>query len=197
MGLREQKAERTRTTAIAAALQLFDQHGYDRTTMEQIAEAAQIGVATLYRHFSGKDQILLDPLIRDVGSLGIALRARPDGEPLPESLGHAVKDSLSRLDGNRNEFLRLRKHLDTASGPQARLWELRHQERLLLTQAIADRSGAAVDEMWVTVAAHTTMTVWEMALELHRGPAGGARTAAELAGEVLCVLGSDRAVIPQ
>ncbi|GMV41968.1 MAG: hypothetical protein AMXMBFR64_36840 [Myxococcales bacterium] len=43
---------------IEAASQLFSRHGFRKTTLEEIAEAAKMGKATLYHYFpNGKEQI--------------------------------------------------------------------------------------------------------------------------------------------
>jgi len=43
---------------IAAAVELFNQHGVDNVTMEQIAEAADIARGTLYNYFPSKDALI-------------------------------------------------------------------------------------------------------------------------------------------
>ena len=69
VGLRERKKERTRALIQHEALRLFAAHGYEQTTVEQIAEAAEVSTSTLFRYFSGKADIVrydaLDPLLFD------------------------------------------------------------------------------------------------------------------------------------
>jgi AcrR family transcriptional regulator len=59
MGLRERKKVRTRQVVQQVAMQLFDQHGYAATTVEQIAAAAEISTATFYRYYSDKEDVVL------------------------------------------------------------------------------------------------------------------------------------------
>lgn len=196
MGLREQKAERTRAAILEAALTLYDRNGFDQTTMEQVAEAAQIGIATLYRYFPTKDLLLIDPIVRSVGGVSASLERRPADEPLDLALGHALHEYLTAAD-ERGEWLqRLRAHLDRAPGPRARLWDLWHQERTLLENTIAVRAGADPGELWVGVAAHTTMMIVEMALDLRRSTLSG-RSAAQYARELVHLLSEAGAVIPR
>jgi AcrR family transcriptional regulator len=54
----ERKKKRTRQRIVQAALPLFQQHGFDATTMEEIAEQADIAKGTLYNYFPAKEAIL-------------------------------------------------------------------------------------------------------------------------------------------
>lgn len=55
---RERKKEKTRQTIVDAALALFQQQGFDATTMEQIAGEADVAKGTLYNHFPSKEAII-------------------------------------------------------------------------------------------------------------------------------------------
>ncbi|MGW5138292.1 TetR/AcrR family transcriptional regulator [Nocardia beijingensis] len=72
LGLREQKKRRTRRALVRAALALFDEKGYDHTTVAEIASAAQVSYATFFNYFTAKDEVifadddLYDDLLREV-----------------------------------------------------------------------------------------------------------------------------------
>src|SRR6478672_11720543 len=51
-------AEATRRRLIAAALELFTTTGFRATTTPMLADRAGIAEGTIYRHFSGKDELL-------------------------------------------------------------------------------------------------------------------------------------------
>ncbi|HBX23111.1 MAG TPA: TetR/AcrR family transcriptional regulator [Desulfotomaculum sp.] len=55
---RERKKERTRKAIIGTALTLFARQGFDSTSMEQIAQEADIAKATLYNYFPNKEAII-------------------------------------------------------------------------------------------------------------------------------------------
>ncbi len=57
-GRRHRKKEATRQQIMHAAAQLFDSLGFGDTTMEQVAETADVAKATLYNYFSSKDAIV-------------------------------------------------------------------------------------------------------------------------------------------
>ena len=68
-GLRERKKARTRAAIQAAALSLFREQGYDETTVQQIAAAAEVSESTFFRYFPTKAEVVLwddfDPLVID------------------------------------------------------------------------------------------------------------------------------------
>ena len=54
----ERKKEQTRKKIVEAAMSLFEELGYDATSMEQIAEEADIAKGTLYNYFPVKEAIV-------------------------------------------------------------------------------------------------------------------------------------------
>jgi AcrR family transcriptional regulator len=58
-GLRERKKARTRAVIRQQALRLFGEQGYAATTIEQIADAAEISPATFFRYFPTKEDVVL------------------------------------------------------------------------------------------------------------------------------------------
>jgi AcrR family transcriptional regulator len=58
-GLRERKKVKTRATIRREALRLFEEKGYANTTIEQIANAADISSSTFFRYFPAKEAVLL------------------------------------------------------------------------------------------------------------------------------------------
>lgn len=56
--LRERKREKTRAAIIDAAMKLFERHGYDGTTVADIAAAAEIGTRTFFTYFASKEELL-------------------------------------------------------------------------------------------------------------------------------------------
>jgi AcrR family transcriptional regulator len=57
--LRERHRQRVTERIISVAVSLFKAHGFDRTTMDDIAEKAEISRATLFNYFPSKEALLL------------------------------------------------------------------------------------------------------------------------------------------
>ncbi len=58
-GIREVKKQKTRKAIIAAAVKLFAEKGYEKTSIEQLATEAGIGKSTVYTYFATKSEIFL------------------------------------------------------------------------------------------------------------------------------------------
>lgn len=57
-GLRERKKRRTRQILIQTAIRLFDEHGYDQTTVAAVAAAADVSTKTFFNYFPSKEAVL-------------------------------------------------------------------------------------------------------------------------------------------
>ena len=89
----------------AAALTLFERRGFDAVTVEEIAQAAKVGPASVYRNFGTKEGVVLwdeyDPLLLD------AIRARLAKTPLLEAVTDALIVTLDAIyETDRARILR-------------------------------------------------------------------------------------------
>ncbi|ULE34513.1 TetR family transcriptional regulator [Mycobacterium sp. IDR2000157661] len=73
LGLRDRKKLRTRDTIRREAIRLIEANGYAATTIEQIAEAADISPSTFFRYFPTKEAVLMAD---DLQRLFLAVLAR-------------------------------------------------------------------------------------------------------------------------
>src|SRR5580692_9316282 len=79
-GLRARKKMRTRLAIEAAAVALFESKGYEATTVEEIAELAEVSPTTFFRYFPTKADVLLSDHGQRLPVLFEAIVARPDDE---------------------------------------------------------------------------------------------------------------------
>lgn len=70
---------------LAASLQLFQEHGVDHVTTNDIAEFAHIPIGSVYRYFKNKDEIVLALLELYVEDVTVMLKGIADHPLLPMS----------------------------------------------------------------------------------------------------------------
>lgn len=84
--------QRNRSRILDAALDVFSQHGYRGTTLDQIADAAGLSKPNILYYFEGKEEIhvtLLNQLMETW--LDPLVTLNPDGDPLSEILGYVQR----------------------------------------------------------------------------------------------------------
>ncbi|MBV1833596.1 TetR/AcrR family transcriptional regulator [Novacetimonas pomaceti] len=102
-GLRERKQERIRATLIAEAMRLFSAQGYDQTTVDEIADAADISRRTLFRMFKTKGDIVLAWTKGMTQSLSDALASCPVDMHPADAMMHAFTSLVPRIAKNRQD----------------------------------------------------------------------------------------------
>lgn len=150
MGLRERKKLRTRVAIRKATYRLIAEQGYDATTIEQIAEAAEVSPSTVFRYFATKEDIVLtdeyDPIME------ASLRSRPADEPPLVSVRLMMVETLSSFIATENEELRERTRLMVeVPAIRARMTETMSDTAKVLAQVLADRTGRGADDLRIRV----------------------------------------------
>ncbi|NUR26872.1 MAG: TetR family transcriptional regulator [Catenulispora sp.] len=84
-----------------AALELYRERGFDRTTTAEIAARAGVNERTFFRHFPDKREVLFDGESDVRAALTRAVAEAPDGRPPLEILLHAFRTVEEILEGNR------------------------------------------------------------------------------------------------
>jgi AcrR family transcriptional regulator len=82
----ERGGPQTRAKISQVATRLFLAQGFDTVTVAQIARAAGVSSVTVFKHFPRKEDLLLDREVDAVELLRSAVRERPVGVDLPQSL---------------------------------------------------------------------------------------------------------------
>ncbi|MEU4245572.1 helix-turn-helix domain-containing protein [Actinoplanes sp. NPDC026619] len=146
VGRRERKKAATRQSIADAALRLFLAQGYDRVSIRDIADAADVSTTTLFKHFPGKEALVFDQDEDKEAELTAAVRQRPAGRSVVDALRdhiltvwlpHATHPQMAEFTGLVSSTPALR-----AYGEQ--MWT-RHTTAL--GAAIAAECGAAPDDL--------------------------------------------------
>ncbi len=109
-GLRERKKLRTRAAIQKEALRLFLEKGYEETTIEDIAEAAEISPSTFFNYFPSKEAVVFeddyDPIII------AAFNAQPDAGTRPiQALRMAMREVYARVPAEQSRIVQQRVQL--------------------------------------------------------------------------------------
>jgi TetR/AcrR family transcriptional regulator, cholesterol catabolism regulator len=93
----------TREGIIEAAARIFSEKGYDATSMQDIADAVNLQKASLYHHFSSKQEILADILDRALDLINSRLELVLSQSLSPdEKLRQAMVSYLETIAENQN-----------------------------------------------------------------------------------------------
>ena len=104
---RQAQVRATRLTVVEAAKRLFTEHGYPATTIEAIAEAAEVPLPTVYRLFGSKRALLTAVLDTSFGGddqpiafadrpAVRAARAEPDPVKMVDAFARIVRELMDR-----------------------------------------------------------------------------------------------------
>ena len=148
--LRERKKARTRASIREHALRLFRAQGYDDTTVEQIAAAAEVSPSTFFRYFPTKEDVVLRDNLDD-RMFEAFLRQPPSMTPIA-ALRAAMREGIATLTPAEWEEFREALALGMAV-PEVRARMMDELTRTIeaAVDALAKRTGRPRDDLAVRV----------------------------------------------
>jgi AcrR family transcriptional regulator len=151
-GLRERKKARTRAAIREHALRLFREQGYAATTVDQIAEAADVSPSTFFRYYPTKEDVVLQDEI-DVLALAAFEAQSPDLSPVA-AFRAAAREAFTALDADDLAKLRETAEL-TLTVPELRARAMDEYTRTIevIAEAAAKRSGRDPNDFAVRILA--------------------------------------------
>lgn len=106
LGRAQRRKVRTRAIILEGAGALFQQQGYEHTSVQQIADGADVGVGTLYSHFASKEAILYEVLRLNSDQATQRYRASVDeSTPAIERITTALTTFADYIADNRTVLL--------------------------------------------------------------------------------------------
>ena len=162
-------AGRKRVTSRAeleqAAFALFEAHGFDATTVDEIATAGGIGRRTFFRYFPSKNDIPWGAFEAELDRMRVRLKACPPEVPLMDAIRLALIDfnRVSPADvplhRRRMELILRVPTLFAHSTLRFTAW------RQVVAEFVAERTGRRPDELAPQVIAHAVLGVSVAAYE--------------------------------
>ena len=150
LGLRDRKKIQTHRVIRNEAMRLIEENGYANTTVEQIAEAAEVSPSTFFRYFPSKEMVLM---ANDLDLVTIkALEQQPADMPSLQAFRRALKITIATLSEAEWRFERARLRM-VLSIPELRSAQFDEYRRTAaaLTEADCRRTGREPDDFEVRV----------------------------------------------
>ncbi len=163
-GLRERKKQRTRDAIVEAAMRLFAEHGYDQTTVADIAAAADIAPRTFFGYFAAKEDVVFHDFDAVHAQFATRLTERAEGETTIVALRAVIAEILTTTDFE-DPAERLRRRLVIETPPlQERERALMGRFEQTLAESVArdlDLPADSVRPRMVAAAATAALTALE------------------------------------
>ncbi|ABK67066.1 TetR/AcrR family transcriptional regulator [Mycobacterium avium] len=161
-GLRDRNKMRTRLRLNSEAIRLFAERGYDDTSVQDIADAAEVSLRTLFRYFSGKDEILF-ARDYDLSEFFDNLSRQPAAVPALHAIRTAYTQQRALTREETDVILQFRRAVAGNAALQGRFLDLQHRFRHQLARALAKRAGRRKPTEADEVAAATAQTLLDLA----------------------------------
>jgi AcrR family transcriptional regulator len=185
MGLRERKKQKTREAIQRAALRLFSKQGYEETTVEEIAAAAEISPSTFFNYFPTKEDVVLYDMY-DPMTIEMILK-RPKDEPLNTVARHVLEGMSELMERDKEMMLERAKLVMEVPELRGRMWDELERTQTVFAQALAERTRRSVDDFELRVTTRIFVAaMYEAALEWMRD--NGRESLAILADRALAVM---------
>lgn len=175
----------SQTSLLEVAVGVFNERGYDGTSMEDLSRALGISKSSIYHHVSGKAELLSLALDRALSAL-FAVLDEPGSTagPARDRLEHVVRRSVQVLDAELpyvTLLLRVRGNTEVEQAALARRREFDHRVAAIVAQAVDE--GDLRDDLDPALVSRLLFGTVNSLIEWYR-PGRGA-TADEVAGALV------------
>ncbi|CAN5183359.1 TetR/AcrR family transcriptional regulator [soil metagenome] len=175
-GLRERKRRQTRERIARAAMNLFLEHGFEATTVDQIADAADVSKRGFFDYFPAKEDVVAAWQDEFADSLLAAVAARPANEPMPKVVEEALLATI--VAAVNPQSLAIGRLIKSTPALRARdhLKYAKLEQRLV--EALTARAKGKADDLRIRLLAMSTIgalrvagQTWNPDQFLNRSPA--------------------------
>ncbi|MGW5866118.1 TetR/AcrR family transcriptional regulator [Streptomyces sp. NPDC055239] len=177
----------TPETLLAVAVRVFNERGYDGTSMEHLSKAAGISKSSIYHHVSGKEELLRRAVSRALdGLFGILAEEHARVGTAVQRLEHVTRRTVEVLIAELpyvTLLLRVRGNTDTERWAMERRREFDQQVADLLKEAIAD--GDLRSDVELRLATRLLFGMINSIVEWYKPDARGASSGEQVADAVV------------
>lgn len=171
-GRRERHKRSTRQALEEAALVLFARDGFDATTVEAIAERAEVSPRTFFRYFAAKEEVLDMGWAERRERLARLVREAPaDADDLTAAV-HALEGIAVDFEAERHRVTLRAAAVATSSALRGRTTDTLTAWEAALARGLAARRGLAAPDEEAAVAAAVAVALWRWAIRQWAGTPG-------------------------
>jgi AcrR family transcriptional regulator len=169
---RERKKRAVRAALEEAAFRLFDERGFAETTIDQIADEADVSRSTFFRYFGSKEAVLFGDTEENGRILSDLIVNRPTAEPPMVAFENALvglvaTPGVAREPAHADRFQRI---LEATPALQSKAAEVTHGWRSLISDALARRDGSQAPGEEHLLAAAVGIAVAERLRDIYATP---------------------------
>ena len=162
--LRERKRRLLQREIIELALRHITDHGYDTSTVDEIAHAAGVSRRTFFRYFPTKEDVVIG-YFDEIGSdLRAALAARPADEPPLIAIRRTFTQMLERHGTDRDLVLTLCQLTEHTPALRARQVDKQDRWRSAIVDVIAERTGGNPLDPQIQLLGRVALAVFDVSL---------------------------------
>jgi mycofactocin system transcriptional regulator len=142
-----------------AAFRLFEETGFEQTTVDDIAAAAGIGRRTFFRYFPSKNDVAWGRFDTELDRMRIRLKASPPDVPLMDAIREALVD-FNRVDDAQVPWHRRRMALILRVPALLAHSTLRFADwREVVAEFVASRTGTRTGDLAPQAISHAVLGV--------------------------------------
>jgi AcrR family transcriptional regulator len=171
-GLRERKKEQTRKLIAETARRLFSERGFERVTIAEIAEVADVAVQTVFNYFPTREDLVYWRLASFEGELLDAVRERQPGQSALEAFQGfilAQQGLIGRTDPEAHaELLAFTRMITDSPALRAREGQILAGYTDALAELLAEETGAKPGDLRARVAASAMIGVHRSLIDYSR-----------------------------
>ncbi|MEU5533076.1 TetR/AcrR family transcriptional regulator [Streptomyces sp. NPDC020362] len=185
MGLRERKKRDTMGRIYRTALDLFAERGFDKVSVQEIADASEVSKMTVFNYFGSKEDLVFRPMDEHFDDASRAVRERGAGESAVDAVRRQFLEMIEARDpsiGLHGDpfFLKVRRIVQETPVLMERAVVAAQRGIQDLTAVLAQETG---DPVLATVAANTLMAARNALIQEHHRRLAAGESPGAVAGD--------------